>query len=169
MIGTIWTAPPIEKRYAGTHDAANGGNIDCPELSAGNTIYLPVSVPGGMVSIGDVHACMGDSEFSGYAMETAADVHIRIELIKKKNSHHLNCPQIESARTIGSVGCHFGQPLGENIKAGAVNINAGTNNWDEMACFGGCKDSGMGRNLSTWIQDEITETKQILLDISKVK
>lgn len=117
MIGTIWSAPIREKLYAGIFNFINGGNIDCPELCPGNTIYLPVSVPGGMISIGDVHACMGDGEFSGYAMETAADVHMRINLIKQENSHYLDCPQIESDRTIGSVGCHYGQPLGENIKA----------------------------------------------------
>ena len=117
MIGTIWSAPARERRYAAVYDAINCGNIDCPELSSGNTIYLPVSIPGGMVSLGDVHACMGDSEITGYAMETAADVHIRIDLIKQEENKYLHCPQIESERTIGSVGCHFGQPLGENVKA----------------------------------------------------
>jgi amidase len=117
MIGTIWSAPAREKRYATFHDAINCGNIDCPELSPGNTIYLPVSIPGGMISLGDVHACMGDGEISGMAMETAADVYLRIDLIKQGETRYLNCPQIESERTIGSVGCHFGQPLGENVKA----------------------------------------------------
>lgn len=117
MIGTIWSAPPKEKRHAAVLDAFNCGNIDCPELSPGNTIYLRVTTPGGMVSLGDVHACMGDSEITGYAMETAADVHIRIDLITQEHSHYLNCPQIESERTIGSVGCHFGQPLVDNVKA----------------------------------------------------
>ena len=117
MIGTIWSAPAREKRLAHVHDAFNCGNIDCPELSPGNTIYLPASVPGGMISLGDVHACMGDGEISGYAMETAADVRLRIDLIKQEEAHYLYCPQIESERTIGSVGCHWGQPLGENVKA----------------------------------------------------
>jgi len=59
--------------------------------------------------------------------------------------------------------------LGENIKAGAVNINESNNYWDQMASFGGCKQSGLGRELSTWILDELTEQKQILFDIAKVK
>jgi len=50
-------------------------------------------------------------------METAADVRLRIDLIKQEENRHLNCPQIESERTIGSIGCHFGQPLGENVRA----------------------------------------------------
>jgi amidase len=117
MIGTIWSAPARERRLANVHDAFNCGNIDCPELSPGNTVYLLVTTPDGMISLGDVHACMGDGEITGYSMETAADVHLRIDLIKQEDSHYLNCPQIESERTIGSVGCHFGQPLGENVKA----------------------------------------------------
>jgi amidase len=117
MIGTIWSAPAREKRIANVHDAFNCGNIDCPELSPGNTIYLPVTTPGGMISLGDVHACMGDSEITGYSMETAADAYLRIDLINQEENHYLNCPQIESERTIGSVGCHFGQPLGDNVKA----------------------------------------------------
>jgi acyl-CoA reductase-like NAD-dependent aldehyde dehydrogenase len=59
--------------------------------------------------------------------------------------------------------------LGENIKAGAVNINESNNYWDQMASFGGCKKSGLGRELSTWILDELTEQKQILFDIAKVR
>lgn len=117
MIGTIWSAPATETRHAYVYDVNNCGNIDCPELSPGHTIYLPVRIPGGMVSLGDVHACMGDGEITGIAMETAADVHLRIDLVKASGSHYLHCPQIESDRTIGSVGCHFGRPLGENVKA----------------------------------------------------
>ena len=117
MIGTIWSAPARERRFANVYDAFNCGNIDCPELSPRNTIYLLVTTPNGMVSLGDVHACMGDGEITGYSMETAADVHLRIDLIKQEESHYLYCPQLESERTIGSVGCHFGQPLGENVKS----------------------------------------------------
>jgi succinate-semialdehyde dehydrogenase/glutarate-semialdehyde dehydrogenase len=59
--------------------------------------------------------------------------------------------------------------LGENIKAGGVYINEATNCWEEMAPFGGIKRSGLGRMLSTWILDELTETKLTLFDLSKVK
>ena len=116
MIGTIWTAPAVECRMSYVYDAHNGGNIDCPELGPGYTIYLPVHVPGDMLSVGDIHACMGDSEITGVAMETAGDVHVRIDLIKAADARLLSCPQIECERTIGSVGCDFGRPLGDNVK-----------------------------------------------------
>ena len=49
-------------------------------------------------------------------METAGDVHIRIDLIKARSSQYLLCPQIECERTIGSVGCHFGRALDQNVR-----------------------------------------------------
>jgi amidase len=116
MIGTIWTAPARETLESFVFDANNCGNIDCPELGPGRTIYLPVSVPGGMLSIGDAHACMGDGEITGMAMETAADVRLRIDLIKSDETRHVACPQIECDRMIGSIGCHFGNSLIENVK-----------------------------------------------------
>ena len=73
------------------------GNIDCPELGPGHTLYLPVRIPGGMVSLGDVHACMGDSEITGVAMETAADVHLRVDLVKAAGSS--TCTARRSNRT----------------------------------------------------------------------
>jgi acyl-CoA reductase-like NAD-dependent aldehyde dehydrogenase len=38
-----------------------------------------------------------------------------------------------------------------------------------MAPFGGVKRSGVGRMLSDWIFNELSEIKMILFDLSKVK
>jgi len=46
-----------------------GGNIDCKELVAGTTLYLPISVDGAHVSAGDGHAAQADGEVSGTAIE----------------------------------------------------------------------------------------------------
>jgi acetamidase/formamidase len=46
-----------------------GGNIDCKELVAGTTVYLPISVESAHVSAGDGHAAQGDGEISGTAIE----------------------------------------------------------------------------------------------------
>ena len=46
-----------------------GGNLDCKELIAGTTLYLPIQVPGGNFSVGDGHAVQGDGEVSGVAIE----------------------------------------------------------------------------------------------------
>ena len=59
--------------------------------------------------------------------------------------------------------------LAENIQAGSVYINEATNCWDEMAPFGGVKKSGIGRMLSDWTFNELSQIKMILFDLGKVK
>lgn len=46
-----------------------GGNIDCKELIAGSTLYLPIEVEGGLFSTGDGHVAQGDGEVSITAIE----------------------------------------------------------------------------------------------------
>lgn len=62
--------PPAE---SGIHPTATprltGGNIDCKELTAGSTLYLPMAVDGGLFSVGDGHAAQGDGELGGTAIE----------------------------------------------------------------------------------------------------
>lgn len=50
-----------------------GGNLDCKELVAGSTIYLPVWNDGALFSTGDGHAAQGDGEVDGTAIETALE------------------------------------------------------------------------------------------------
>jgi acetamidase/formamidase len=49
--------------------AGSGGNIDCRELVAGSTLYLPVAVPDALLYLGDGHAAQGDGEVGGTAIE----------------------------------------------------------------------------------------------------
>jgi acetamidase/formamidase len=62
--------PPDE---AGWHSTGPprfcGGNIDCKELVAGSTLYLPIAVEGALFSTGDGHAAQADGEVSGTAIE----------------------------------------------------------------------------------------------------
>ena len=62
--------PPDEP---GVHSTApprpSGGNIDCKELVAGTTLFLPIPVDGALVSAGDGHAAQGDGEISQLAIE----------------------------------------------------------------------------------------------------
>lgn len=67
--------PPAE---AGLHSTVpprpTGGNLDCKELVAGSTLYLPVAVPGGLFSVGDGHARQGDGEVAVTAIECPMEV-----------------------------------------------------------------------------------------------
>ena len=51
-----------------------GGNIDCKELIAGSTLYLPVATEGALFSTGDGHAAQGDGEVSVTAIECGMEV-----------------------------------------------------------------------------------------------
>ena len=67
------TVPPRE----------HGGNCDIKDLSRGSKIFFPVYVPGGGLSMGDLHFSQGDGEitFCG-AIEMAGWLHIKVDVIK---------------------------------------------------------------------------------------
>jgi acetamidase/formamidase len=72
FFGSIGVAPPplvgrISSRPPGYH----GGNLDNKDLVSGSALYLPVHVPGALLSIGDGHAMQGDGEVTGTALETS--------------------------------------------------------------------------------------------------
>jgi acyl-CoA reductase-like NAD-dependent aldehyde dehydrogenase len=57
--------------------------------------------------------------------------------------------------------------VAEELQHGTVHVNESTNYWDQLAPFGGMKKSGAGRELSSWIIDALTETKQISFDVTR--
>jgi acetamidase/formamidase len=58
-----------------------GGNMDCKELVAGSTLYLPIAVDGALFSTGDGHAVQADGEASGTAIECPMErVDLRFDL-----------------------------------------------------------------------------------------
>jgi acetamidase/formamidase len=61
--------------------AVGGGNIDCKDLVAGSTLYLPVTVPGALLSLGDGHAAQGDGEVAGTAVECGMTTEMTLDLV----------------------------------------------------------------------------------------
>ena len=73
--------PPVEPGiHSTTPPRRCGGNIDCKELVAGTTLYLPISVDGALFSGGDGHAAQGDGEVSGTAIETPVEAQVTLDL-----------------------------------------------------------------------------------------
>lgn len=70
--GTLGVAPAAGAQ-PGWHPFAGGGNLDCRELVAGSSLFLPVLAPGARVSVGDGHARQGDGEVAGMAIECPLD------------------------------------------------------------------------------------------------
>lgn len=69
------------------------GNLDCRELVAGSTLYIPVYVEGGRFFTGDAHAAQGDGEITGTAIETANTAVLKFILHKGKT---LKMPRAET-------------------------------------------------------------------------
>jgi amidase len=67
---------PIGCGWAGR----NGGNMDQKVVQAGTTVHLPVTVPGALLYIGDVHAVQGDGELSGTAIEIGSTVRVTVDV-----------------------------------------------------------------------------------------
>jgi acetamidase/formamidase len=61
----------------------HGGNLDVRHLTAGSRVLLPVSVDGGLFSVGDIHAAQGDGEVCVTAIECSGLVSLRFNLIKR--------------------------------------------------------------------------------------
>lgn len=100
FMGTIGTAPDLEALSALT-PFTHGGNMDVPDVCAGNTVYLPVNVPGAYFSTGDCHAAQGEGEACGVALEITGKITLSFALIKQKP---LEWPRIESPTEIMTVG-----------------------------------------------------------------
>src|SRR5206468_11945043 len=69
FLGVMGMPPDEEGVHSTGPPRRSGGNIDCKELVAGTTLYLPISVDGAHFSAGDGHAAQGDGELSGTAIE----------------------------------------------------------------------------------------------------
>lgn len=102
MHGTVGVAPAGGEVRLVVTPSSHGGNMDTPEARAGNTIYLPVNVPGALLALGDGHARQGEGEITGTGLECAMDSVIVVDLIK--GAGPLAWPRIESDEHIMSTG-----------------------------------------------------------------
>lgn len=120
MLGGIGLAPGFGSAPLSTGDTARtGGNMDFPEVVAGNIVYLPVQQPGALLYLGDAHALQGDGETSQYALETSMDVEFRVELIKGKP---IGSPRVESPSELMVLG--QAGSLDEALKAASTGLIA---------------------------------------------
>jgi len=92
FLGTIATAP-FREAISTLTPFENGGNMDCPDVKPGNTVFLPVLVDGAYFFTGDCHANQGEGELCGTALEISAKVTLGFELIKGRQ---IAWPRIES-------------------------------------------------------------------------
>lgn len=83
FFGTMGVAPHAALGRISTYaPGVHGGNMDCKDLGAGATLYLPVHVQGALFSAGDGHAAQGHGEVDVNAIETGLRGRFRLVVRK---------------------------------------------------------------------------------------
>ena len=82
FVGTVGLALPELGDHPLVPPSRQGGNMDIRHITPGSTLWLPVAVEGGLLSLGDTHAAQGDGEVCGTAIETSSTVTLRVHLKK---------------------------------------------------------------------------------------
>ena len=80
FLGVIGMPPPVLGVHSTIPPRRWGGNIDCKELIAGATLFLPVPVDGALFSAGDGHAAQGDGEVCGTAIEAPVMAQVTLDV-----------------------------------------------------------------------------------------
>jgi len=102
--GSIGVAPPsVIHRLSSGPPGAHAGNLDNKELVAGSTLYLPVQVPGALISMGDGHGLQGDGEVTITALETSLRGTVQIFVRKGKQ---IRWPRAETPTHYITMGLH---------------------------------------------------------------
>jgi amidase len=110
-VSKIGLAPVTGSQPSGACGAF-GGQLSNGQVGPGTTVYLPVFVEGGLLTIEDVHAKMGDGEIAGSAVEIAAEVTLRCGIASELQ---LNQPLVVTQTEVQTMG------EGETVEA-AVRI-----------------------------------------------
>ena len=101
MIGCLGVAPDQGQSISTATSGPFGGNMDYRGIRAGTTLRFPVSEPGALFFLGDVHAAQGDGEIAGTGIETSAEVTFSVRVLKGQRQAW---PRGEDAHAIFTIG-----------------------------------------------------------------
>jgi amidase len=143
-IGTLSLSPEIDSINSLTPDS-HGGNMDIPDMGPGSITYLPVRSPGARLFIGDAHACQGDGEVCGTAVEFASRTTIHVDLIK---SWELQWPRLETEHMMMTIGS--ARPLEDATRIAYAELvlwlekEFGFDKWDAYMMLSQCGKVRLG-------------------------
>ena len=130
MIGTVGLAPAELGVHSVVPPRRMGGNMDIRDNGIGTTLYLPVEVEGGLLSLGDTHAAQGDGEICGTALESPMDVAVKVDLLKAAN---LPYPRFETegpvTRHLDTKGYQASTGIGEDLMRAARDAVSDMIDW----------------------------------------
>jgi amidase len=119
FLGCIGVAPANGEARSSIVPAEFGGNMDSPEVSAGNTLYLPVNVSGALFYFGDGHAAMGDGEIAGSAIEVPMRARLQFDVVKGKRT---GWPRFENEKEIMAAGIY--RPVDDAVRIAFTELIA---------------------------------------------
>ena len=110
MIGCLGVAPADRDGSTVMPTLPTGGNMDLTDAAPGTTVFLPVQVPGALLSIGDIHAVMARGESSFVAIEIAGRATVSVDVVKGRS---IRGPQLDTGTEYVCVG--LGDPVQDSI------------------------------------------------------
>ncbi len=119
--------------------------MDLPDICPGNVTYLPAKVAGARLFIGDCHACQGDGEVCGVAVEYPTVTTIRVDLVKGWN---IAWPRIETEDYVMAVGS--ARPLEDAMRIAYRELvywmvgEYGFDQWDAYMMLSQCGRTKLG-------------------------
>jgi formamidase len=134
----LGTANPPSPEHAWPPEAAdglrtyppreNGGNVDIRDLGPGARLWLPVHIPGALLSTGDLHFAQGDGEVCISAIETGGTATFRVGLRRRSESGwHPRFPCYEAPpRPPRAMFATTGIPLADDGSQGDLDLNLAT-------------------------------------------
>ncbi|KAI0798781.1 hypothetical protein GGR55DRAFT_672132 [Xylaria sp. FL0064] len=125
FLGLVGLAP-AEGEHSMIPPLHTGGNIDTRWCGVGSALFLPVEVPGALLSLGDGHVAQGDGEVCGTAIETRVRASVRVTVEKEKAKEWVKSPWVLTAGTGASSA----------MGAGAVGLPQGKSSKGEYMCLG---------------------------------
>jgi amidase len=117
FIGTIAVAPEREVETSIFGQGSWGGNLDARDICPGTRVLIPCYHEGGLLYVGDVHACQGDTEFYGTAMEIRSTVTLRCEVLKHKRFPFVRLEKDDSIIALASA-----RPLEEAVWRASIQL-----------------------------------------------
>ncbi len=103
----------------------NGGNMDIRDLGPGARLWLPVHVPGALLSVGDLHFAQGDGEVCISAIETGGSATMRVGLRREGWRPTFPCYEAPP-RPPRAMFATTGIPLADDGSQGDLDLNLAT-------------------------------------------
>ncbi len=75
----------------------HGGNMDFNAIQPGSTVHIRAQKPGGLLSLGDVHARMGDGELTGAGVEIDSAITLKVD---RSPGFPNSSPVVETTRVV---------------------------------------------------------------------